>query len=505
MPQPKPAASQSRASCSGSAADAGSAVSRAGAPGSTHTSSEVLKVLWIDDEPDEALGRLLEDYCYQIEWATSGTAGLEQVRARGHRLIVVDARLGDTWGLHLLERLKAEGVQAPALIVTAYYFQQELPRDALRLGAAAVAYKPFFDAQELANAFSAIIEGNPARSPLLLTAVSMNSSRRAQTCRLDDDAIDSPPFGIVAVSVAMRELLGWIHRIAATNAAVLLTGETGTGKELVARAIHAASLRRDQRFVPLNCGAIPEGLFESELFGHRKGAFTGALEHKVGLAHAANGGTLFLDEVGEMSLLLQVRLLRFLDDGLVRRVGDTIEQPVDVRVIAATHRPLDEDVARGRFRKDLYYRLAVADRHIPPLRERVEDLDALIDYWLPRLGRRHDRAQTALSPGARAILRAHHWPGNVRELRNVLERVLALASADALGELDVTMALSHACGLPAGGPPAGPGPGESGQVLAALEASHWNRTEAARRLGVGRTTLWRWLQKMGLGNRDGGE
>ena len=301
-------------------------------------------------------------------------------------------------------------------------------------------------------------------------------------------------FGLAGNSSEARALIEWILRVATGRSTVLLVGETGTGKELTARAIHDASDRRNKPFVPLNCSAIPEGLFESELFGHRRGAFTGATDDKPGLIAAAHGGTLFLDEVGELPLLMQPRLLRWLEDGRIRRVGDIVERPSDVRVIAATNRSLRKEVEAGHFREDFFYRIAVATYHLPPLRARPDDIPIIAEYWLQRLAQQPGRDGWSLTADAMAALRAYEWPGNVRELRNVLEYALCLATGPYLRAADIGAALSQpaaGAGAGAAGPPAHP------HVIAVLQQHRWNRTDAARTLGISRTTLWRRLRDIG--------
>jgi transcriptional regulator with GAF, ATPase, and Fis domain len=241
---------------------------------------------------------------------------------------------------------------------------------------------------------------------------------------------------IVGASLALRGLMLKIDKVAPTDTAVLLMGETGTGKELLARAIHQRSPRRDRPLVTVNCGAIPAGLVEAELFGHERGAFTGALERRLGRFELASGGTLFLDEVGEIPLDAQVKLLRVLQDGVLERVGASSPVRTDARIVAATHRDLEADVAAGRFRADLYYRLSVLPIRVPPLRERLEDLPLLVEHALAKLGRRLGKPARALAPGSLERLRAYPWPGNVRELENVLERACVLARGDVVDLVD---------------------------------------------------------------------
>ena len=288
-----------------------------------------------------------------------------------------------------------------------------------------------------------------------------------------------------------------VRRLGPTNVPVLLTGETGTGKDVVAQALHSCSRRASRRFVPVNCGAIPESLAESELFGHRKGAFTGAVADKRGLVTESDGGTLFLDEVAELTPAVQASLLRFLDSGEVRRVGDNEVRRVDVRIVAATNRSLDQQVAEGDFREDLYFRLKAATFHLPPLRERLEDLDALVAFWLPCLSAHAPTAVRGLTPSARARLRCYRWPGNVRELYHVLELAVATADGDLLTDEDLGPEFGVARGL-GSAPRLDGAPGERDRVLSALERHRWNASQAARSLGVNRKTLWRWRQRLNL-------
>lgn len=444
------------------------------------------EVLWIDDElrADDALVRLLAWEGFRVHLADSGTAGLAKPHSK-YDAIILDLHLADMFGLTVLKRLVARGVVAPIVVVTGCYLEPEVEAAAMAAGAAAFKHKPLV-ADEVAEVLRMVIE--PA---------STYAGRRPA------ESAGAPPFGIVAGSAAMRPVVEWIRRVGPTRTTALLTGETGTGKDLVARALHQASQRRDRPFVPVNCGAIPQELVDAELFGHRKGAFTGALDDKAGLVEAADEGTLFLDEIADLPLPMQGRLLRFLESGEVRRVGDTRTKGVDVRVIAATNGSLWEEIARGRFREDLYYRLAVAECRIPPLRERLEDLEVLIALWLPQLRLQAGVPVVDISPGALALLRTHAWPGNVRELRNVLERAMFLARGDVLTEQDVAGALCRVRRLPPVAPP-DRGIDDRGQVLAALDECHWSRGRAARLLGISRSTLWRRLRRSGLGKPRNG-
>jgi transcriptional regulator with PAS, ATPase and Fis domain len=301
---------------------------------------------------------------------------------------------------------------------------------------------------------------------------------------------------IVAASPAMRELFSWVKRIGPTDVNVLLTGDTGTGKEVVAAAVHQISARRDAPFVAINAAALPDSLVESELFGHVKGAFTGAFTNKPGLFEVSNGGTLFLDEIGEMALSVQARLLRALDKGEVRRVGDSRCRRFNVRVISATNRDLEKEVSCGRFRSDLYFRLRVSWRHIPPLRDRPEDLEALVGLWLPQIAKQYSSCVQSITPDGLKTLHAHQWPGNVRELRNVLEHLVATARTNIISSEDVTVILGLAVRQDHLNTDSSSD--ERQMLISALEEHHWSHVAAARSLGISRSTLWRRLRKLGL-------
>lgn len=308
-------------------------------------------------------------------------------------------------------------------------------------------------------------------------------------------------YGFVAASVAMRSVVDWAAQIAPTDVTVLLTGETGTGKEVLARALHGCSRRWKQPFVAVNCGGIPDSLLEAELFGYRRGAFTGAATDKSGLFEAAHRGTLFLDEIAEMPPHAQVKLLRFLDTGEVRRLGETPERRVDARVISATNRPLHDDVADGRFRADLYFRLNVARCDIPPLRARLDDLDNLVAFWLPRIAERLGRPTCRLDAGGLSLLRAHPWPGNVRELRNTLEHAASIAPGEVISEQEIRRAMGTSCTsctYPVARSMPPDRDAEARRLLTALERHQWKRARAAASLGLSRSTFWRRLRKLDL-------
>ena len=444
-------------------------------------SPKAFSILWIDDEvePTDALLRLLALEGVRSDVASSGIMGIGMARANVYDAILLDLRLPDLFGLTVLERLVALERRPPIVMLSGHYSEPELHADARRRGAAAFLQKPI-ECGDLIATLRSILRVEP---------------------KVSLDRVEH--FGIVAASRPMRAVLEWIRRVAPTSASVLLTGETGTGKELVARAIHECSDRRTSRFVPINCAAIPEALVESELFGHRKGAFTGATADKQGLFETAEGGTLFLDEIGEFPLPIQARLLRCLDSGEVRPIGETVARRLDVRVIAATNRDLRDEASKGHFRRDLYYRLCAAHFHLPPLRDRPDDIEALVENWMPGICVWAGSSVVGISPAAVSVLQGYPWPGNVRELRHVLERAAFAASGllsvsdirQALGDVTATSPPGH------GGASTPPTPVtlEDRRLLAALEAHRWNRSRAARSLGMNRSTLWRALRRLGLG------
>jgi DNA-binding NtrC family response regulator len=307
---------------------------------------------------------------------------------------------------------------------------------------------------------------------------------------------------LVGVSKTMQAVMRQASQLAQSDSTVLITGESGTGKELVARALYQQGSRRAGKFVPVNCAALPETILESELFGHRKGAFTGAATDKKGLLEEAHRGVLFLDEIGEMPASMQVRLLRFLQGGEVRRVGDTETRRVDVRLVAATHRTLEDEVARGTFRQDFYYRINVINLRVPPLRERPDDVPPLAEYFLHRFALRLRRRVTGFTPQAMDRLVSYRWPGNVRELENAIERAANVASGEIITEADLPAAVTvsaPATGDESGEAVAGvslePGDIERDRLLAALERTRWNQSRAAEQLGMSRTTLWRKMRE----------
>ncbi len=337
-----------------------------------------------------------------------------------------------------------------------------------------------------------------------LTALKRAEARAAQAASLLSERYSLE--NIVGKSRAMQELYSLIELAAASDATILITGETGTGKELVASAIHYRSPRRDGPLVKVNCSALPETLLESELFGHVRGAFTGAHQDKTGRFELADGGTIFLDEIGDISPLIQLKLLRVLQDREFERVGESITRRVDVRVIAATHRDLRALMREGHFREDLYYRLKVFPIHVPPLRERKEDIPLLVEHLIARLNERTGKTITGLEPDAMRALMDYCWPGNVRELENAIEHAFVTCPAGEIGLFDLPVEvrkaeLSREVCVERRAGPAGPARARGTtreELLALLEECGWNKAEVARRLGVDRSTVWRRMKRLGI-------
>lgn len=434
-------------------------------------------VLVVDDEPGmlSFLQRALSQRCGVVDCAGSVEAALPMLQRRLYDMIVLDIALPGRSGIDWLHELRDEGYAGDVVLMTAYA-DLDTAIEALRAGAADFLLKPF-SLPQILNAIQRCFE----RSLLI---------RENFVLRREVSAREAVVEGVVGHSDAMTAVCERIKRIAPTPATVLLSGESGTGKEVAARALHGMSLRAKGPFVPLNCAAISSELIESELFGHIKGAYTGAKQSREGLFYYARGGTLFLDEISELPLAAQAKLLRVLEERRIRPVGSEQEIPVDVRVIAATNRDLKAEVAAQRFRQDLYYRLQVVEVTLPPLRERPEDLAPLVEHFINQLAPHLDVPK--LTPDARTLARmaAYDWPGNVRELRNFVERSLILGWFDLGPEPDVgQLNESSDESLEVV---------EKRHILAVLATCEHNKSEAARRLGISRKTLDRKCQAWGV-------
>lgn len=400
----------------------------------------------------------------------------------------------DINGLDVLRAIREIDPTCQIILMTAHA-SVDSAIEAVKLGALDYISKPF-DLERLGG---------------LLTGVCKSIERRERLLQIDADIGKQFAFcDLIGRSPAMQELFDSVRRLAPHVRTVLVTGETGTGKELVARALHKLGARRDRRFVTVNCSAVVETLFESELFGHQRGAFTGATETKVGFFEHADKGTLFLDEIGELPLTIQAKLLRAVEYGDVQRVGSLEAKHVDVTVIAATNRDLRAEAATGRFRSDLYYRLSVIEVRLVPLRDRREDIPYLAAVFIREVAERLKRPLTGMSAAAERTLQQAPWPGNVRELRNVIERACLLSDGKMLSERDVlaampspieppTLGASTAAALPAGGSALDPNfltNAQRAQVEHALREARGNKAAAARLLGISRRSMYRWLERL---------
>ncbi len=381
------------------------------------------RVLVVDDEENIrlVLRTLLRKHGYDVEVAASGEDALAALESFDPDVILTDVRMPRMGGLDLLGALKARQHPATVIVMSAYG-NVDLAIEAMKAGAYDYVSKPF----------------KPDEIVLALRKAEEREALRRENRALKEQIQKDNEFeSILAKSHEMVAIFRTIAKVADFKTTVLITGESGTGKELVARAVHGRSARKAAPFVAINCGAIPENLLESELFGHRKGAFTDATSDRRGLFEEANGGTLFLDEIGELPVNLQVKLLRVLQEESIRRLGDTKDVRVDARIIAATHRDLQADVKAGRFREDLFYRIHVLSIHVPPLRDRREDVALLVDHFIARNNVRLGTAIRGVSTDARKLLLEYAWPGNVRELENTIERAMVLADSDVLQASDL--------------------------------------------------------------------
>ena len=415
-----------------------------------------------------------------------------------YAVVLTDLLMPDGNGMDLLSLAKRRSARTEVIVMTAHG-DIDTAIEAMKRGAYDFVAKPF-----ATNELRALVHKALEKRAL----AAENERLRAQLGRERGGEL-------LGQSEAMRRVLDMVQRIAATRTTVLITGESGTGKERVAKAIHLQSDRRDKPFVVVNCGAIPDALLEAELFGHERGAFTGAVTTRAGMFRAAEGGTLLLDEVGDLPLGLQVKLLRVLQERLVRGVGSTTEVPVDVRVLAATNRRVEDDVREGKIRQDLYYRLNVIRVEVPPLRERREDVRVLGDHFLARCAAEQNKDVRALSPDALRALEAYDFPGNVRELENVIERAVALAGGQTIGLGDLPREVSGAAAQTTPSLVALPEEGcniddvlgeiERRLVLQALERTGGVRTQAAKLLGVTLRSLRYRLQKHALQDITDGE
>ena len=455
-------------------------------------------LLAIDDEPGTLalIDQFARRYGFEVISRTNASEALAQLPALKPDAVIVDLKMPAIDGLGVLRAVREMDPACKVILMTAHA-SVDTTIEAVKLGALDYLTKPF-DFERLGG---------------LLTGVRKNIERRQSLMQVDADvARRFAFFGIIGRSPAMQELFDMVRRLAPHVRTVLVTGETGTGKELVARALHQVGPRGNRRFVTVNCSAVVDTLFESELFGHQRGAFTGAAETTVGLFEHADKGTLFLDEIGELPLGIQSKLLRAVEYGEVQRVGSLDARHVDVTIVAATNRDLRTAAADGAFRSDLYYRLSVMEIRLVPLRERREDIPYLSAAFIREASERMQRPLAGMTPGAERVLQHAAWPGNVRELRNVIERACLLCDGKIIGERDIIAAMPQTGDRFSVVPPADIGApaatdafdphlatrAERTQVRLALQQAKGNKVVAARLLGISRRSLYRTLHRLNL-------
>jgi DNA-binding NtrC family response regulator len=452
------------------------------------TQSVPSRVLVVDDEASirSSLRMILEYEDWQVDEAASGQEALVKVAERPPEALLLDVKMPQMDGIAVLEALRERGYEMPVIVISGHG-DIETALEATRLGAWDFLEKPL------------------QRDRVLLA---LRNAVQAFRLEAENRELRHRPDRLVGDSPAMRKLRETIARAAPTPATVLIRGESGTGKELVARELHAASPRSGRPLVQVNCAAIPDELIESELFGHEKGSFTGAVRRQVGKFVAADGGTIFLDEIGDMSARTQAKVLRVLQNGEVEPVGASSTVQVDVRVVAATHRDLEKEIEAGRFREDLYYRLHVVPIHTPALRERLEDVPQLVDYFVRRFAEANNYPRRRFSEGALDQLTKLPWRGNVRELRNLVERLLILTAGEEIGREDVLRA------TPSGGPELSEGllqietlkgfreAAEKLFLLHKLEENGWNVTQTAQSIQTPRSNLYKKLDQYDIQRGD---
>ncbi|WP_422926202.1 sigma-54-dependent transcriptional regulator [Singulisphaera sp. PoT] len=453
-----------------------------------------IRVLVVDDDAPhaEAVAESLERVGYECVVATSGRDGLLLIEEQTFDIIVTDLIMDGVDGLEVLGKAKRELPDAEIVILTGHSTVKTAVT-AMQAGATTYLTKPL-DISELRTVADKVSQTQRlARSNLEL--------QRQLNERFGFE-------GVIGNSPAMHTIVARLRQIAPTSATVLITGESGTGKELVAKALHNNSPRRYKPFVPLNCAALSENILESELFGHIRGAFTGADRERKGWFEHANGGTLFLDEVGDIPLSTQVKLLRALESGEIVRVGTSDPIKVNVRLISATNRDLNEAISTGAFRQDLFHRLKVVSVKLPPLRQRREDILLLIDFFMKEFSASHAKPVTSITPAARKALMAHPWPGNVRELKNTIESMIVIDSDGILDVDDLTEDIQLSTTAGAGEVATAANSGLVGRPLEEVEKyyiaetlkmTNGNREEASKLLGIGERTLYRKLKEYGIG------
>jgi two-component system response regulator HydG len=448
-------------------------------------------VLIVDDDPGHlaTLKTIVRSWGYEVEEADDGAKAVEKSKEKPFDLILMDVRMAEMSGIEALKRIKAHNPAIPILIMTAYS-SVESAVEALKSGAYDYLTKPL-DFEDLKLSIERALDhvGLKAENQTLKQKLRSNFEIK----------------NIIGTSQPMKDLIDMVAMVAPTEATVLISGESGTGKELIAKSIHFNSSRKENALIIVNCAAITETLLESELFGHEKGAFTGADKRREGRFMQADGGTVFLDEIGEMSPMMQAKLLRVIQDREIQRVGSDETIKVDVRILAATNRDLEADISLGRFREDLYYRLNVVTLKVPSLRERRDDIPLLTQHFLERYAKRNRKRVKGFSPLAMDMFLKHDWPGNVRELENAVERAVILLAGEYVTEKELPLSITHSYSQnnkevaegSARKEPRSLQEIEKEAILSALEAAGGNKSKAARTLRITRKTLHKKLERYG--------
>lgn len=468
-------------------------------------------LLIVDDEPKMSgvLARMLTRGGYLVQWTDNPRNALTLLDTQPFDIVLCDLRMPGLSGIDVLEHAKKANPLVDFVMMTAYATPQTAV-ESMKKGAIDYLIKPF-SIDELRALIRRIEDtredrGSDSESdgPGLIAGAALAKPQKPVSAPAVLGSSSDLP-GIIAESAEMKEALIRIRKVAASEASVLLRGESGTGKEVIAQAIHRLSPRANGPLISVNCGAIPESLMESELFGHVKGSFTGAIENRKGLFESADGGTIFLDEIGEVPQYLQVKLLRVLQEGEIQRVGESVQRPVKVRVIAATNRDLEADVAKGSFRQDLYYRLNVIPIILPPLRERRADIRPLVEHFVRRFS--PEKISYSLSAQAARLLLDYDYPGNIRELENAIEHAVVLCDGTEIQPGDLPLQIQQAAisATDSGGAPFSASSAsdhlediEKRCIVSALEKSRYNFTRAAQHLGITRRTLGYRIHKYGL-------
>ncbi|HGE69812.1 TPA: sigma-54-dependent Fis family transcriptional regulator [Candidatus Poribacteria bacterium] len=456
-----------------------------------------------DDKPTlEAMSDALESQGYLVVSKTSGKSALKELQERRFDIVLTDWKMPDMDGIEILKAVKNIDPFTQVILITAYGSVDNAV-EAMKLGAVDYITKPVKNLAELRNKVKNAIE-NQIQSLKQQNAIlqSQNEILLSQNLFLQQQINENYGFSnIIGKSKKMQDIFNQLRLISPTNANVLIYGETGTGKELIARAIHSNSLRKDKPFIPINCAALSSDLLESELFGHEKGAFTGAIKRRQGAFELANGGTLLLDEVSEMSLEIQAKFLRVVENQQFMRLGGETNVSIDVRIIAATNKNLEQEVESGKFRRDLFYRLRVVTINLPPLRERKEDIPFLVDAFIKELSSKNGKNVTSIDREALNKLMSYDWPGNIRELKNCIESMIVMAQSTKLGVEDLpeniknittseikssSFAVMSIDDI------------EKEAIKKAMIATNGNKTQAAEILGMGLRTLHRKIKKYGI-------